>query len=238
MYVLIDYSNVHEIWRVRPLRQFLQAILEKVPSEISARTERVRARFYGGWFEEHLSSRHAQRLAPAIEETFPGPIHQIREDGLPIIADAELATNVVIASTGHFTHTFVRRSKIGSLDFDEGQIVGCASSVACPAAAIRQSLSGGQCSVAGCEIESSKFVYRAEQKLADTLLAVDLMLLVADSEETIVVVSDDADVLPAVVAGMIKGTRIVHVRTRANNRDWPHDWVERERNYVGAKLTG
>ena len=79
-----------------------------------------------------------------------------------------------------------------------------------------KSWADGQCSVSGCEVlTNDAFMYR-EQKLVDTLLCCDLVALsLRKSTEPIILVSNDDDMVPALMLGANLGGNVYKVRNTA-----------------------
>ena len=92
MNILVDYDNVHEIYRNRTLHETIEKILSLVDERLFFNQPRVRVRLYDGWFEGTRISRSAQRLAPQVQSAFPfSRSYQENGETKKIIVSAEMA---------------------------------------------------------------------------------------------------------------------------------------------------
>jgi hypothetical protein len=76
-----------------------------------------------------------------------------------------------------------------------------------------QLMSSGGCSTPGCGVGVSEVLFRAEQKLVDTMLVADLIYFATQNRDRLVVVSSDDDVWPGIHTAVIHGAKIHHVQT-------------------------
>jgi hypothetical protein len=219
LYVLVDHANVAPIWRARTVTDLAIRVLETVAPEVSDETKRVRVRLYGGWFEEDRSSRNAQRLAPEISSAFPVPVSPALGFSKPIVLNAELAIAILSRPTEALTHTYVKRERVSNLDCKDPPYEGCSQPQSCPIRGFREFLTRQRCDQSSCTVSPDGVLQRAEQKLADTMLAVDLCTLAAQRTNRVVVLSDDYDAWPAILASVSWGTEVIQLRSRGHNRN-------------------
>jgi hypothetical protein len=219
LYVLVDHANVHPIWHGRTVTDLAIKVLETVAAEVTDEMRRVRLRLYGGWFEEDRSSRTAQRITPEIADGFPLPVSTVVGIPNPVVLNAELAVAILSRPTEALTHTYVRRARVANVYCKDPPYEGCSSPDACPVQDFHAFLSQQKCQQSACSIVPDDVVQRAEQKLADTMLAVDLCTLAALRTSKVVVLSDDYDAWPAILASLSWGTEIIQLRSRGQSRN-------------------
>ena len=70
------------------------------------------------------------------------------------------------------------------------------------------------CPVLGCPVDSPLAFERDQQKLVDTLICCDILELASrHSEAALFLVSEDDDMIPALVVAGSKGGQVCHIRT-------------------------
>jgi uncharacterized LabA/DUF88 family protein len=90
----------------------------------------------------------------------------------------------------------------------------CANPAACGIQAVAQ-WSRGRCHVAGCSVPAQSVFTYNEQKLVDTLLCCDLIVLAMRRPKTgVFLISDDDDMIPAVLLGSRLGGAVHILETK------------------------
>lgn len=207
---LVDFDNILELERTRGPVHVANRIVDVLGGALSGESS-IRFRLYGGWFDGANLSRRAQAMAPVLHNDFPRKISTPHARAGFVIARAELALALEIAPTTYLTHTYRDRAlphnvRCASLPFS-----GCTTVASCPLAPMHALLRDERCPEPGCTVQLSALLTRPEQKLVDTMLAVDLLHFSQATAETLCIVSTDDDVWPAIQATLLQGTTVVHV---------------------------
>ena len=214
MELLIDYDNLLEKHKKPGLALLLERILARVHSAGTTISSRVHTRLYGGWYDGLNLSRRAQALAADLHRNFPLLFRRPTTQP-PVFVSAELALTLALDRTTHFHHTFRRQSSSPGVRCRDPRSLGCVES-SCPAAATHQMLRTGSCPQPDCNWTTRDLLYRASQKLVDTMLTADLIGLASQSSEPVVVVSSDDDMWPGLHSVLLAGTAAVQVHTKPN----------------------
>ena len=215
MIALIDYDNLDILERRRGVRHVIISLIEALVRQQVAGEQTIDCRLYGGWFEETSLSPHARRLLPEVRREFPSFITVPDQDGAQIIlARAELALTMVCDPKVELTHTYRRRSLPRRLQCVAPPFPNCADPSRCPIVSLRPFIRDDACPVASCAVTPRMALKRAEQKLVDSMIVIDLAHLADVTSERLIVVSADDDLWPGIRFVLLRGARVVHVVPR------------------------
>ena len=206
---LVDVDNLPSLVSALPsLLSGLDAILG--PAYIRDALFRV----YGGWFDEEMPTE--QRVIRQVD--LAKSIGLMKTDNAIYRVNVEFADHLVVKSERRhaITHTFQRRARaprLVPLKFS------CSDSN-CEAKQVQRWLrSRSGCTNRECSKRFSDIFEHRQQKQVDVHLSVDLLHLAMTcaADDAVVVVSDDRDFVPAIVAASIyskdRGARIMLART-------------------------
>ena len=218
--VLIDYDNLDQLERRRGIRQVINRLLDVLGLWRPAWERSVDCRLYGGWFDEDTSSRSAEHLIPDLRREFPRSAAVTGTEGAhTVLVRAELARSLACDPAVVLTHTYRRRSLPPRLLCAAAPFPGCAAPSRCPVAAIDPFIRHGDCPVEDCNVEPRRVLARAEQKLVDSMLVVDLIHFAETTDQPLVVVSADEDLWPGIRFVLLRGARVIHVVPRRGRTD-------------------
>jgi hypothetical protein len=220
MIILVDYDNIEQLDRGRGVTHVVERIVRSVGSALLGQEARVRVRLYGGWFDDARLSRSAQLIIPKLQSDFPRPISVSDAAGSArVVANVELARSLECDPTAPLLRTYRPRSPQANLQVFHLPFKGCLRPASCQLAVVDRLISHGQC-VGGCATKMEDVLFRAEQKLVDTMLVADMLHFAIRHQEILVVVSSDDDIWPGIHASIINGAQVVHVHT-ASSRATP-----------------
>ena len=212
---LIDYDNVDVLERRRGVRHVINSLLHAVGRQRIAGERKMDCRLYGGWFERTSLSAHAQRLLPELRREFPGPIVVAGQyDTQTVLVRAELALALACDPRVDLTHTYRRRSLPPRLQCVAAPFPTCADPSRCPVASLDLFIRNDTCPVGGCGVRPSMVLERAEQKLVDSMIIIDLVHLAEATSECLILVSADDDLWPGIRFVLLRGARVIHVVPR------------------------
>ena len=215
MIVLIDYDNLDALKRRRGVRYVITSLLHALGRRRVAGEQTVVCRLYGGWLDGTLLSPSAQGLSSDLRREFPSAMHVADEEGThTVLVRAELALALVCDPRSQLTHTYRRRSLPRRLQCIAAPFPDCADPLCCPVASLDPFIRDGTCPVDGCVVAPRDVLERAEQKLVDSMIVIDLVHLAQATSESLVVVSADDDLWPGIRFVLLRGSRVVHVVPR------------------------
>ncbi len=214
MHILVDFDNIAPLTRSGPLLKAVDTIFDAAKPTLST-TTRVQVRLYGGWYEEQGPTRRAQQLAADVAANFPHAIN-IDTAPQPLRVQVELAYSLLAEPKRHLLHTYREKKPPQALRSREPTEAGCMDS-SCALSGIAKLIKSGRCPATTCTIKTKDLLYKAEQKLVDSMITADLVYLAThgDKEPTIVVCSDD-DIWPGVRTAIQLGAAILHIRSPDN----------------------
>lgn len=212
--VLIDYYNLPTRLTRRGIVPLWDTLRASVFAEAGEEDCDVALRLYGGWYDDKGLSRDGERLARDIGNSFPFLIRQ--PSGLQRI-HCELASSLYKVRDSMFPATLRdRRGFKHTLKSQEP--IPCAHPDRCSIPLVTRWIKG-RCPEPQCNVSSrDAFRYR-EQKLVDTLMCCDLISAALESSTTpALVVSEDDDLVPAMVLATHLGGNVCHIRTTPSRR--------------------
>ena len=212
MTFLVDYDNLHVLVRRRGTRHVITRLLDALGLWQTTWGRRVSCRLYGGWLHESASSRDAQSLVPDLQREFPRMMSVQGTDGLNnVLVKAELARSLACDPAVVLTHTYRPRSLPRRLRCEPAPFSGCAAPSNCPIVNVDPFIRNADCPDSDCTIEPGNVLSRAEQKLVDSMLIVDLIHLADMTSGPLVVVSADEDLWPGIRFALLRGAHVIHV---------------------------
>jgi len=206
VHVLIDFDNLPPAIRKSGLTSLARSVHHAVGLRYSS-VDEVRIRLYGGWYDLQGLTRAGTRLAQEIGAGFPFVIATNRQILCRI--HCEIASALIDTPADLLLHTFRQRRGIRSR-LTVAQMPNCGNPSKCSVHSVAQ-WSRGRCHVAGCPVPAHTVFTYSEQKLVDTLLCCDLIVLATRGPNAPVhLISDDDDMVPAVLLGSRLGG-VVHI---------------------------
>jgi len=212
---LIDYDNLDVQQRRLGVRYVMSRLLQVLGRQWLAGERNVECRLYGGWFDEASLSPAAQQLLPEVQREFPSSMAVAGRDGAHVLlVRAELARALICDPGVELTHTYRRRSLPPRLRCISTPFPNCAEPSRCPVAGVEPFIRDGACPADGCVVTPGAVLARAEQKLVDSMITIDLVHLAEATSESLVVVSADDDLWPGIRFVLLRGAQVVHVVPR------------------------
>lgn len=222
--VLVDYDNISNRHKRRGLTSIFERILNAVIAKTGSVPNRLMCRLYGGWYDQSSPTLLAQKLAGEIQVDFPRIINlSDPSNGTTVRVQvmAELAYSLIAEPSHHLLRTVRRRPFRTRLDVDHAIISKCAIQN-CAAVALAAFFRDGKCPTQGCNLPQESLLSKREQKLIDTMLTSDLILMASRKSE-VFVVSSDEDMWPGIKTALSLGAGITQVHTKSNATQNPYN---------------
>ena len=219
--LLLDHDNI-EFPRVT-VRHLIETWIDADPAlHLPGPPVTLRLRAYGGWFAEGVSTDARFRAAEMYTENAPS---LFKRGSNFYSLSFEFADTLAAARTTRITHTVARRRSTPSAT--SIRAAAPCSETDCEIKATRRWLKHNRaCGREACPRAFVDHFERLEQKQVDVHLALDLIALLGLPDDRIGLVTDDADVMPAVLAATANGTAqnrltLLRFNSRATYAD-PH----------------
>lgn len=215
--VLIDYSNYDPFQNCTNTEgDFLNFLVQILSSIENNETEYYLIRLYGGWHENGVLTNLGSKLQQLISSV---KIFPTNRKGKVVRGEIELASSLNSMDGVQFNSTFRTRIGIPRIQLDKTHLSQhCTlSDGSCPARLLERFTKNRnrECHVGGCSVIHQDAFKRAEQKMVDTMIAVDLV----DYSEhenilSIHLFSDDMDLIPPVIRSLTKKpTKVITSRS-------------------------
>jgi uncharacterized LabA/DUF88 family protein len=214
--ILIDYDNLLYIDKTRGVKNVVTRLMSTFSPHDTANKRNIRVRLYGGWYRSSRLSTSAQNLSAEIQSDFP-TVLTIPSTLQNIVVKVELAFSSVMSPREHLFDTYRVRGYPTDLSCDDPVNHGC-NDPNCPIKHVYHFITNGYCPNQCCNATPSDILYRGQQKLVDTLLAIDLFYLSISNSNPIVIVTSDDDFWPSIRAAIELETKVIHVHTKRSRR--------------------
>lgn len=239
MYVLVDYSNMRGLGN-RGLETKIGELTEAICTVLEAPPHRLNYRLYGGWYEEETLTQKAEEITIEIQDEYPKIYHPIPDpDGKKkarIRVKTDLAYSMLIDPNHHLVRTVRRRKTYRSVRVRSPKSNGCRRND-CFLKGIKGFFSKGRCTHRECDLKAHDLLSeKREQKLVDTMLSSDLLHLVSEGHDTVVLVTSDDDLIPAVRQALLNDVRIIHIHTGPHQQTPPHYVAPGLSNYIQTSI--
>ena len=212
-FVLLDFNNVFTgdltLISSNDIEYKLMVPIRKMLSDYSD-IDRIEIRVYGGWYQQGALTNKASAaftLLSDIDCAIP-----LQNHGRWVRWRIE---NVISAyGTNHFwDNTYRQKNGLPRIMVNtDAQRERCGvDKIHCPVEIVKKISKGSEkiCHVDGCTLKAGDIFQTFGQKMVDTLIACDI-LTIADEQETdaIAVMTDDVDILPALVVSSMKYNQV------------------------------
>lgn len=220
MILFIDYDNLPISLRRRDLRRVIEILITKLAPRTTALINRISCRVYGGWLNKKTLSSRAGKLLRQIDRDFPLVLSS--SDHSNVIVEAELARALACDPHHDFTHTLRWRSK-PEFQVKRFPLKECVEPLNCRIIDVNSFVYNNICPKVNCKVSPENAFYRAEQKLVDSMIVVDLVHYAIHQREHLVIVSGDDDMWPGIRYALLQNAMITHVvPKRPNQRKSPY----------------
>lgn len=222
-FVLLDFNNVFTGDLALISSNDIEAkLMVPIREMLSDHTDinRIEIRVYGGWYQQGSLTDKASAaftLLSGIDCTIP-----LNNHGRSVRWGME---NVISAyGTNHFwNNTYRQKSGLPRIIVNtEAQRERCGiSKNHCPIEIVKKISKGpGKiCQVDECTLRAGDIFQTFGQKMIDTMMACDILTIAEESEtDAIAVMTDDVDMLPALVVSSLKYNRVSYYIATHNNQ--------------------
>jgi hypothetical protein len=207
----VDLANISLLYKTRGLVHIPTSIVEAIGARVVASHKIIQLRLYGGWFEGTLLSREAQEWSAQAAAEFPRMI-TISGDVTARLSTALVGSLLCDPLSVPITHTYRPKSAPRNLHVAQVPYSGCALLDDCPISSLAAFIKEEYCPHPECAVALSAVLSRAEQKLVDAMLIVDLLHSATTSEDPLVLVSSDDDMWPAIRQVLLLGKPLIHIQ--------------------------
>ncbi|NSW55175.1 MAG: hypothetical protein HPY44_04135 [Armatimonadetes bacterium] len=212
MLIFVDYDNIPVSVRRLGLKHIVSMMMNRIGVPPAGPHERVDCRLYGGWYQEDSPTQLCQELAAEILGDFPRAVTVYGEaTDEDVVVRLELAYGLLADPDHHLLRTYRLKGSPGNIKCRDPRDAGCLDAD-CPLQVLYDCVVSGRCPKCGLPVDS--VLYRAEQKLVDTMMTADIIHAVTRGETVVGVASSDADLWPAMRTAIRLGTEVVHIQTR------------------------
>ena len=206
-FALIDWDNLSEAKQQLGLASIGKDLF-KIANDLDPSFDNLRIRCYGGWYGYLGLTNKGTALSQTIRNEFP--ISRTRDGKRITYIQAELVSSPLELPKTMFDKTFRKRQGLPKILQESFT---CPQPAQCSVKKLVSWSFNKRCPEAGCTVVADAAFFRHEQKLGDTLLATDLLSLPhSHKNPTILVASDDDDVVPPMLVACHWGAPICYLR--------------------------
>lgn len=200
MIVLVDYDNLG-IYKLNKLGDLVSIILDRIAGAISETRVSCCIRLYGGWYDEKGQSVEGKKVSMALMGNENSVQRFVGKDGQVVFIKShiEMASSILQKPDYDLFYTYRMKSKAYNIRVKRREDVNCRHEE-CLLPVLSKFLKSGKCPRDGCPIDDPMLVWRNEQKLVDSMIVCDMVYSANIKMAYIVLVSDDDDFIPALLA--------------------------------------
>ena len=200
MIVFVDYDNLG-IYKSKKLADLVSVILDRIVGNISENRVSCCIRLYGGWYDEKGQSVEGKKVAMALIENENSVQRFVGKHGQAVFikSHVEMASSILQKPDYDLFYTYRAKSKAYNVKVKKREEVNCTHGE-CLLPILSKFLKNGKCPRAGCTVDDPTLIWRNEQKLVDSMIACDMVYSANIRMSYIVLVSDDDDFVPVLLA--------------------------------------
>lgn len=233
-YCLADLFNLR-LWppgrrpNAADIRDGIAELVDEALTVTPGATRELTIRLYGGWHGATLQS--TTDLASMVRRAIRDMPRRVGRQRLRL----QIADHPIWDSSIRILGS-VRESRLTRIRAKLSKSDSCISEKQCTFPAL-QSWSRGRCPTYGCTVQLSNVASNLREKMVDTLLTADAVTIISDELADIVVLaSDDADMLPALLALAVSNIALIHLRRQDNGPTLPRDYYGQILRREGATI--
>ena len=198
--ILVDYSNLG-LYKHKPIDNTVIAILSKVMRYVEATYVHCLVRFYGGWFTEEGQSDEGKDVFKRLQGHESFIEKQVGKNGqiVGVNVRIEMAGSILQKPEKDLFFTYRKKARTYDIQVKDKNDVACKHD-SCLLPLLAKFLKTRRCPREGCLIDTDDLVWRSEQKLVDSMIVCDLLYCAGVQTDFIVLVSDDDDFVPPLLA--------------------------------------
>lgn len=215
MLILVDYDNVPATDRSSGAEHVVRKLISLLPYKAPA-GQRIRARFYGGWYEGGKLTKYGQHVFTELNKCSPVRIAQ--GDGSIVLANVELVYSSLAHPRTLVGNTYRQQDVRDGLRCEARPWLQCADEPGCPISSIESFVNRGACINQVCSIRPKDLLSRMEQKVVDTMMVADLAHAHDHGYCDLCVLSRDDDIWPGLGVAALKASSLYHVSTAKSDR--------------------
>ena len=212
-YCLADLFNL-SLWRpggnpnYADVREGIGELISEVLCVVPAARE-LTIRLYGGWHGG--SSQWAYDLRHMVARSLRHFPRRVKHQRLRL----QMADHPIWDRSIRLLGS-VRDSRVSHVSARIAVPSNCHSADDCTLSALR-SWHRGACPEPNCAVELGHILSQTRQKMVDTLLTADALTIASDAiADTVILASDEDDMLPALLALAASGLQLIHLRRRGS----------------------
>lgn len=199
--IIVDYDNCFSS-EIDDTTSVLKILVDKIITGInpSERFVQGNVRLYGGWYEKDHLTKNAQRINSSLSSLLNGEVNNAN-CCVEYCLSVNLATSLLSKPTNDFFATFRPKGNLKKIARISDLAKNC-KILSNRMPNFKDLLERGTCVVQDCPTPCDDLiVYKAQQKMVDTMITCDLLQSVNNQGyKYICLVSDDEDFIPALIA--------------------------------------
>jgi len=218
------------------VEDIVEDIVRSVDPSTLVGFSRAQIRLYGGWYDRNITTPLAQTISAQLCRDFPKPLRFIQKGKTSrLIINAELAYGTATEPQFSLLNTYRQRSFPKGLRCHHPSDIGCINPN-CSALPFYQTFENRECRNSDCHHSLDSLLYKGEQKLVDTMIAIDLLYFSLRQHENICLVSSDEDFWPGIRAALHFGANVIVIHTKPGYSSPQHYYQGYEGRFTETTL--
>lgn len=216
---IIDFDNYVEDFSILNSESGFNLLINEILSKIvDDNTDYCLIRFYGGWYNKGTLSKNGSLIQQRISSNRVFPISK---NGKLYHGEIELASSINLLHGYIFDNTYRIKNGLPNIRLDKQHLNNYCSNTneTCPARILDKftKRKNKECATNGCTVINHYAYKHSEQKMIDTMMAIDIIDYGEHPNvKKIVLFSDDTDLVPSVIRCKIKDDKIKIVASQSS----------------------
>ena len=223
--ILVDYDNLG-VYKPKSINDIVTLTLSRVLRYIGESRIHCLVRLYGGWFTKEGQSNEGKAVLVKLQGNEDIIETQVGKDGQRVVAKVhvEMASSILQKPECDLFFTYRTKARTYDLRVKKQEETECKHD-SCLLPLLAKFLKTRKCPRDGCSVDEADLVWRNEQKLVDSMIVCDLLYSADVQVDYIVLVSDDDDFVPPLVALSVMNKNVIRISPKGAWNEMRFDYV-------------
>ena len=225
MLILVDYDNLG-MYKHKSINDIVTITLSRALRHIGEARIHCQVRLYGGWFTKEGQSGEGKEVLLKLQGNENIIEKQVGKNGQWVVAivHIEMASSILQKPEHDLFFTYRTKARTYDIRVKKQEEVACGQD-SCLLPLLAKFLKTRKCPREGCSVGADDLVWRNEQKLVDSMIVCDLLYSAGAQVNYIVLVSDDDDFVPPLIALSVMNKQVIRVSPKGKAEEMRFDYA-------------
>ena len=223
--ILVDYDNLG-MYRHKSINDIVTITISRVMRHVVEARIHCLVRLYGGWFTKEGQSDEGKEVLLKLQGNEDLVETQVGKNGQRVVArvHVEMASSILQKPEHDLFFTYRTKARTYDIRVKKQEETKCKHN-ACLLPLLAKFLKTRKCPRNECSVGANDLVWRNEQKLVDSMIVCDLLYSAGVQVDYIVLVSDDDDFVPPLVALSVMNKKVIRISPKVAGNTMRFDYA-------------